>query len=523
MKRLLFSILIILILLLSACEVPSVTQTEALTPSPAAQPVWAPEPVDAGAAAIVMAASNSSAESKTRADYICDGNHDQKEIQAAIDATYSLGGGQVYFTEGDYYIAAGSFVTQKSKVDLIGSSGVKIHIGETCELLRLWGKQVHSLKDDKDNWFMVSGSATFANEGTIAKEHEMGSLKVIVTETGEAMRTFTADDWTPYEFIAIWVKTSVVEDEVSLRLWDSKGNYSQWNKKLWRSNTWQEFLVPRSEPSISSGEVDWSDITEISLTGLDAGTYYFDSIRVLPGRVRVSSLCFIGEETPKYDGTTVFLWHYAAESSIDNCSFRRISDESMEVHHCRKIIISHNVIKGNQLSASGQGGQSGGGIEVDYGGRLITVISNILREIPAHSVAITAGGEQISIIGNIIDGSGDGIWIRGGYPAKDWVPGWQGMIATNNSIKNVGYGIRVSYKAQQFIISGNTIEGVMWAGINLNGGDASSDYGLITGNQIINASMGIAIGTNCVGTKVRDNSFSSVERDIVDHGTLTER
>ncbi len=61
--------------------------------------------VDASKAGFVVAASNASDESKTRADYICDGTADDVEIQAAI---YSLPtvGGKVYLTEGTFNTTA---------------------------------------------------------------------------------------------------------------------------------------------------------------------------------------------------------------------------------------------------------------------------------------------------------------------------------------------------------------------------------------------------------------------------------
>ena len=61
--------------------------------------------VDASKAGFVVAASDASDESKTRADYICDGTADDVEIQAAI---YSLPtvGGKVYLTEGTFNTTA---------------------------------------------------------------------------------------------------------------------------------------------------------------------------------------------------------------------------------------------------------------------------------------------------------------------------------------------------------------------------------------------------------------------------------
>lgn len=53
-------------------------------------------------ATVVVAANDSSAESKLQADYVCDGTDDHVEIQAALDAL--PGGGEVLLLEGIYYI-----------------------------------------------------------------------------------------------------------------------------------------------------------------------------------------------------------------------------------------------------------------------------------------------------------------------------------------------------------------------------------------------------------------------------------
>lgn len=54
-------------------------------------------------ATIVVAASDASATSKTRADYICDGTSDEVEILAALNALPSAGG-KVLLTEGNFYV-----------------------------------------------------------------------------------------------------------------------------------------------------------------------------------------------------------------------------------------------------------------------------------------------------------------------------------------------------------------------------------------------------------------------------------
>ncbi|TAJ45184.1 hypothetical protein CUJ86_00050 [Methanofollis fontis] len=58
------------------------------------------------AATLVVAAGDSSATSKLHADYICDGISDQQEIQAAINAVSSSGGGTIVLSEGTFALSS---------------------------------------------------------------------------------------------------------------------------------------------------------------------------------------------------------------------------------------------------------------------------------------------------------------------------------------------------------------------------------------------------------------------------------
>jgi len=89
-------------------------------------------------ATLIVAASNASARSKRGADYVCDGTDDHVQIQAAIDAVNTLGGGMVYLTEGTFVVghAANEYSTwyhsikMKSNVTLMGY-GATIQIQAT--------------------------------------------------------------------------------------------------------------------------------------------------------------------------------------------------------------------------------------------------------------------------------------------------------------------------------------------------------------------------------------------------------
>ena len=79
-------------------------------------------------ACLVVAASDAPAKAKATADYVCDGTHDEVEIQAAIDVAYAAGGGQVQLTAGTFYLQAPTGVdecygtcTTVAFTDLIGT------------------------------------------------------------------------------------------------------------------------------------------------------------------------------------------------------------------------------------------------------------------------------------------------------------------------------------------------------------------------------------------------------------------
>jgi len=72
---------------------------------------------ESGTADYIVAASNSSAEWKAKANYKCDGTADEEQIQAAINKLESTGG-SIFFPAGVYNIA--SSITLKSGVSLRG-------------------------------------------------------------------------------------------------------------------------------------------------------------------------------------------------------------------------------------------------------------------------------------------------------------------------------------------------------------------------------------------------------------------
>lgn len=99
-------------------------------------------------ATVVVAAADSHAEGRERANFVCDGTNDEVEIQKAIDICATLGFGRVELLEGNFHVAAycgvGSYVTVQgqgrgTRIFLHGTQGAFALSGATfAEVRDLW-------------------------------------------------------------------------------------------------------------------------------------------------------------------------------------------------------------------------------------------------------------------------------------------------------------------------------------------------------------------------------------------------
>jgi len=76
-----------------------------------------------GSATLVVAASDSSAKSKARADYVCDGTADDVQIQAAIDAIATTGG-CIILLEGTFILESSIVPTNNITIQGMGASTI---------------------------------------------------------------------------------------------------------------------------------------------------------------------------------------------------------------------------------------------------------------------------------------------------------------------------------------------------------------------------------------------------------------
>ena len=97
-------------------------------------------PASSRSATRIVAASNSSQESKMGADYVCDGTADEVEIQAAIDSVSSSGnGGLIYLTEGNYSISNTIIVNKQVSFRGAGMNRTNLILadGANCDMFHL--------------------------------------------------------------------------------------------------------------------------------------------------------------------------------------------------------------------------------------------------------------------------------------------------------------------------------------------------------------------------------------------------
>jgi len=86
-----------------------------------------------GAPTVVIAASDATELSKSKADFICTGFGDEEIIQSALDIIVPLGGGRILFTEGRFYI----------KTDVISAYGCTLEgMGKFATLFVVSGNGV---------------------------------------------------------------------------------------------------------------------------------------------------------------------------------------------------------------------------------------------------------------------------------------------------------------------------------------------------------------------------------------------
>jgi len=83
----------------------------------------------------IVAASNASAESKAKADYVCDGTNDEVEIRQAIADIDSAGGGIVFLTEGTFNLQDNCYTSNLSNPLIVLGSGwntTRINFSASC-------------------------------------------------------------------------------------------------------------------------------------------------------------------------------------------------------------------------------------------------------------------------------------------------------------------------------------------------------------------------------------------------------
>ncbi|MCL0029783.1 right-handed parallel beta-helix repeat-containing protein [Dehalococcoidia bacterium] len=356
-------------------------------------------------ATIVVAASNSSPQSKAQADFVADGVDDQVTIQAAIDAL-PAGGGKVLLLEGTFHIAA-TLTIARSNITLEGvgpttiirlKDGTITTPGTAFFILDIRGTSLAPLENIRVANFTIDGNRT--NQ---------------LTPAG----TLTADHAWPLPIKLGYTKNFIISDMVLLNgyvgiepVHTSRGIIS--------NNFIRNMIADSIGPALSEFLTITGNITEDCVQGIDIGpqthhTTVTDNIIIIPEShilgitdtgglgmtVRDSTQTLISNNTIKgtvaegTKGIWILLVHSTdiTEGAIvkgNTISNVMIGIEAMGDNH----LIEGNIIKDSRI-----------GIRLwtnFVSGRHIVISNNLLKNISDHGMILDGGAKHVVIQGNFL-------------------------------------------------------------------------------------------------------------------------
>jgi len=149
---------------------------------------------------VFVAAYDSSQADKDRADYVCDGDDDDVQIQAAIDSLGS-GGGAIYIAEGTY-TADDTMRIEEDDITIMGeghirkgfSGGAGLFHARVCDNFRIEGLEMEELPGAGGGWHplvRISGCTGARVSGNLLHNVERG----IYVESDLATGTKASDVW----------------------------------------------------------------------------------------------------------------------------------------------------------------------------------------------------------------------------------------------------------------------------------------------------------------------------------------
>ena len=149
---------------------------------------------------VFVAAHDSSQADKDRADYVCDGDDDDVQIQTAIDSLGSSGG-TIYIAEGTY-TADGTMRIEEDDITIMGeghiqknfSGGAGLFHARLCDGFRIEGLEIEELPGGGGGWHAlvrISGCTNARVSGNLLHNVERG----IFVESDLATGTKASDVW----------------------------------------------------------------------------------------------------------------------------------------------------------------------------------------------------------------------------------------------------------------------------------------------------------------------------------------
>lgn len=429
----------------------------------------------------LVAASDASASSKARADYICDGVDDQVQINAAI-AALPAGGGRVVLSEGTFLISDTISDQGKSNVALVGqgdSTIIKL-ADNTITVVALVQIELTNVS----GWML----ADFKYDGNRANQVQVLSSHAVHLDqvTNSIVKNVTFRDTV---VTSLRIEASSENQVIGCRFFDD--------------DDMAVFIAYGSHRNVVLGcyfEGGTEDaaikIREVSHGNIIDGCTFFDgpsaAIQIVSGAAvacdrNIVSNCFMdGNETTPDSRTK-----YAVQGSLSGGT------------------IKHTLVIGNTI------------INFNTGIALVGSEENIIgNNISDCDSGIHVSGDGTVIIGNQvndIEGTGpDGAGIL--------VTGHDNGVVNGNRVDSAKHGIDVN-NSDYNTISGNQTTNSVSTGIRENG---TSDNNLIEVNTTVNNAVQItklgasSIVRNNLGHVTENSGTGSIDAaattDVIAHG-----
>jgi len=363
-------------------------------------------PTDEGP--VVIAASDSPADAKAQADFVCDGDADNEEIQAAIDEVSERGGGEVILLEGTFLLANALYV--KSHVTLRGQG---------------YDTLLTPAKAGVPSCVRVKGATDAVVSDLRADANGNANYGIDVIDLSQRV---TVENCWAYNAVDDEITVVHGSEDVIIRNCTAKGRVGGPSKANIEIGD-EAKRVTVSNNTLLGGHEDrmgihanlhpgqWGPGEDFYIIGNTIDGVGSQGIQLTANRVTVSdnTLTNIG-------GDGIRTEHGGEEYIMTNNVLRNCNKAPLYISGRKICITGNHISEGYGGISIGQGSQSlvisdnivrdskGDGIKVAFNGNIITVSNNILEN-NAGGISIDAPATEVTIVGNRVSSSGYGLTL----------------------------------------------------------------------------------------------------------------